>query len=495
MKTFKKLLALGLALVMTMAMGITAFAVTPADYSITVNGAKAGETYSAYKMFDLSVDDPTNPTAYRYTVNSAWASFADTDEFKAVFTVDNQGYVTSTATSSTTWSASSDLSKVADAAAKFAKDNSIAAAGTVKIAEGATTGKINLTEAGYYVVASTLGTRAMIETTPDAAAVSINEKNEEDTIDKQVKEDSTGAYGTSNDAEVGQLVEFKSTLNVVPRSINVKVHDTMTSGLTFTTGSIKIYTDADLTTELDASQYEIQATPDTGDTFTIQIKDTFAATATSTQTLYITYTATVNENAVVKDANGVAIVDQNNKTKVSFGDGTSSTEKTITTTTHKFEIKKHNSSNTVLAGAHFKLYIKTADAVEANEAEGIEAQDATYEEVKVVKIDDNNYRVATANETGVEIVTVASGNIVVWGVDSDTYYLEETVAPEGYNLLADKQEVKVDAANNTVADVLNSSGSELPSTGGMGTTIFYALGAVLVLGAGVLMVTRRRMAN
>ena len=191
-------------------------------------------------------------------------------------------------------------------------------------------------------------------------------------------------------------------------------------------------------------------------------------------------------------SNTPAIVDQKNKTTITYGDKQSVNSET-TTTTHKFEIKKHNSSDTVLAGAHFKLYIKTADAVEANEAENIEAPAATYEEVKVVKIDDNNYRVATANETGVEIVTVASGNIVVWGVDSDTYYLEETVAPEGYNLLADKQKVKVDAANNTVADVLNQSGSELPSTGGIGTTIFYIIGAILVIGAGVVLVTRRRM--
>ena len=183
-------------------------------------------------------------------------------------------------------------------------------------------------------------------------------------------------------------------------------------------------------------------------------------------------------------SNTPAIVDQKNKTTITYGDKQSVNSET-TTTTHKFEIKKHNSSDTVLAGAHFKLYIKTADAVET--------QAATYEEVKVVKIDDNNYRVATANETGVEIVTVASGNIVVWGVDSDTYYLEETVAPEGYNLLADKQEVKVDTANNTVADVLNKSGSELPSTGGIGTTIFYIIGAILVIGAGVVLVTRRRM--
>ena len=87
MKKAKKIMALVLAAVMVMAMGMTAFAADP-DYSITVTNAKEGETYKAFKMFDLSVDDPTNPTAFRYTVNSAWTAFAETDEFKAVFTVD-----------------------------------------------------------------------------------------------------------------------------------------------------------------------------------------------------------------------------------------------------------------------------------------------------------------------------------------------------------------------------------------------------------------------
>ena len=243
MNLVKKLLTIVIALVMMLGLGVTAMAdgdepgtdpaaATP-DYSITVNNAKPGETYTAYKMFDLSVDDPTDPTAYRYTVNSAWNDFADTEEFKAVYTVDNQGYVTSSVSGEPTWSATSRLSILAEKAAAYAKDKTIPEAGHVQIAEGENSGKIDLTGAGYYVIASTLGTRAMIETTPSNSEVTVNEKNELNSIDKTVKEDSTGNYGINNDSQIGDVVEFKSIVTVVPRSVNVKIHDTMTDGLTF----------------------------------------------------------------------------------------------------------------------------------------------------------------------------------------------------------------------------------------------------------------------
>jgi len=495
MKIFKKMMAIAVSFLMMLAMATTVFAVNPADYSITVNNAKAGETYTAYKMFDLSVNDPTNPTAFRYTVNSAWASFAETPEFKAVYTVDEQGYVTSKETSTTKWAAASEMSKVADAAAKFAKDNGISEAGHVTIESGQTSGKINLSGPGYYVVSSTLGTRAMIETTPAEAAVTINEKNEEDTIDKKVKEGDT--YGTNSDAQVGDTVEFKSEVTIVPRSVNVKIHDTMDSGLTLNTSSIKVYTDEALTTEYSAANVKTGAQADSDDTFTIVIPDAFAATATANQKLYIVYTAEINQNAVVKDSNGVAIVDQNNKTHVAFGDGTTSEEKTTTTTTHKFTVHKHATGETTnLADAIFQ--VKKGDVV-----------------VNLVKLDDNNYRVVDDTETTAPVshvgtdnsvntvvantivsdfVTVSGGDIVIWGVDSgEGYSILEIQAPKGYNMISTNPvTITVDANNSTTTDVENKTGTVLPSTGGIGTTIFYALGTLLIAGSAILFVNKRR---
>ncbi len=127
MKRTKRILALVLAFVLCMAMGTTAFATgqddtAAPDYSITVQNAKAGETYSAFKMLDLNVDDPTDPKAFRYTVNTAWTAFAQTDAFKAIYTVDLQGYVTTTQADQPAWSGESNFSKLVDAAAKYAAD-------------------------------------------------------------------------------------------------------------------------------------------------------------------------------------------------------------------------------------------------------------------------------------------------------------------------------------------------------------------------------------
>lgn len=503
MKRTRRILALVLAFVLCMAMGTTAFATgqndepQEPDYSITVNNAKEGETYTAFKMFDLSVDDPTHPTAFRYTVNSAWSEFATTTEFKKIFTVDEQGYVTTQQQEQPAWSGTSDFSILVDKAAKYAAEHSIAAAGSVKIPEGATSGKIELTEAGYYVISSTLGSRAMVESTPSNAAVTINEKNEEDTIEKLVREDSEEEYGENNDAQIGDTVDFKSKVTVVARSINVKVHDTMDEGLTLDTTSIKLYTDETLQTEYTEATIRTGTDADEGDTFTIDIPDTFAATANTPQHLFIVYSAELNKKAVSTDATGVKIVDQLNKTKVSFGDETSSTEDTTTTTTHKFTVNKYADNVTDLADAVFQL-----------------KKEGTV--INLYKIDANNYRVIDTTETTAPVshvqggslvnipagtivsdfVTVSSGDIVIWGVDSDEdYALKEIKAPDGYNLIAQDIPVKVKEDNTLIVDAKNETGAELPSTGGIGTTIFYVVGGILVVGAAVLLISKRRMGD
>ena len=504
MKITKKMAALVIAMVMVVVAAIPAMAAQSSNNRITVNGAKEGETYKAFKMLELFVDDTSNPTAYTYTVASDWVDFfanSNSAVWGTVLEKDATGtYFTrkSGVTDETAWSASA-LSAFAEAAAKYAAENRLSPVDTKTCAARATSVVLDTTESGYYLVTSTLGSRAMIDTTP--GDVEINEKNEEDSIHKTVKEDSTGDYGASNDAQVGDTVEFKSEVNIVPRSINVKVHDTMDSGLTLNANSIKIYTDQDHITAYTGATVRAgtgDSAPDTGDTFTIDIPDTFAATAIAPQKLYIVYTAELNARAVVKDNNAVTIVDQHNKTTVQFGDGTKSTEDITTTTTHKFSVFKHKKDSTKnLADAIFRVKKNGTD-------------------LNMIKLDDNNYRIVDDTETGnasthvaannevttvaagsvvSDFVTVASGDIVIWGVDSDEdYSITELQAPKGYNLLnPPTKEVTVNADNSTRIEVENYSGTELPSTGGIGTTILYIIGAILVLGAGILLVVRRRM--
>lgn len=473
MNNTRKILAILLAVVLVLALSVSVFADEPTkNDSITVNGTKVGETYKLYKMFDLIVNDEANPTAYSYTVNSAWADFfksaqgeTPAGEGAKYITVNSAGYVTEIKNNAGDV-VTDDSADLAAAAAKYAKDHNLAALKT----EQANSDMVVFSglDDGYYLISSTLGTKAMIETTPSNSDVTVNEKNPEDTIGKEVKEDSTGEFGKRDDAQIGDTVEFKSVATLLPGTTNVKVHDKMDSGLTYNG-------DAAVTGLTAGTDYTVGQEGE--DTFTITFSEDYLSGLRETTQVTITYTATLNENAVVQVENSVAVVDQTNRTSVSFGDGTSSTEDSTSTTTHSFRVFKHASgSPDNLADAEFEL--KKAGSV-----------------VALIKLDDNNYRVAKTGETGVEtFTTVASGDIVIWGVDSDNdYSLRETKAPDGYNALTAEHPVTVNSDNSTRADVENKTGSELPSTGGIGTTIFYIVGGVLVVGAAVVLISKKRM--
>lgn len=454
----KKIIAMLLALMIVMSMGTTAFAAT--HDSITINEAKVGEEYKLYKMFDLVVDNVEDPTNYSYTVNSAWSSFFAAGGAGAQYITVKNGYVTDI----------TDAAALAKAAANWTGKPG----DPVTVEATTETVVFDNLENGYYLITSTLGTFAMTETTPGKSEVTITEKNPEDTIIKKVKEDSTGEYGDENDAQVGDTVEFKSTVTLNKGTRNVVVHDVMDDGLTLNQDSIAI---ADLTEDLtENTQYTVAFNTADDCDFEITFKQAYLDTLTESTVLTLTYTAVLNENAVVKDKNGVAIEDQENKTKITYGNKQSVEDETKTTT-HKVIVNKYADKVENLAGAVFKL--KKANNV-----------------VMLIKIDDLNYRVAKAGETGAveSFTTVATGDVVIWGLDTDKdYTLEEVTAPTGYNKLPNDVSVTVNADNSTKIDVKNESGTELPTTGGIGTTIFYILGAALMIGAAVLLITKRRM--
>ena len=472
MTTMKKWVALLLAVLMLVSLTVVAGAEgNTVNNSITINNAKSGETYNLYTMFDLEVDNETAPTKYAYKVNSHWANFFGEGGKGAQYITVENGYVTGFTGDDTNSTAES----LAKAAAEWVKTQSIQPK-SVKV-EADTPAVFNNLPHGYHLITSTLGTLAMADTTPDSNAVTIDEKNPVDSIEKKVKEDSTETFDTSNDAQIGDIVKFQSTITLQPYTRNVVVHDKMDAGLSYTAGSIAI---EGLTQNTD---YTVNENPTDGDTFEIVFGESYLVNLTSQTTLTLTYTATLNENAV-KETTGdgtttatIAIVDQKNTTQITYGDS-QSVESQTTTTTRKFTVYKHASGSTDnLAGAVFSL-----------KKEG--------QVVPLVKLDDNNYRVAKTGETGTTntFITVATGDIVIWGVDSDSdYTLEEITAPNGYNKLNADEEVTVNADNTTRIEVENKSGAELPSTGGIGTTIFYVAGGVLVLLAVVLLVTKRRM--
>ncbi len=462
----KKLIAILLSLLLVMSISAAAFAEgeTKND-SITVNGVKEGETYNLYKLFDLIVDDEITPAAYSYTVNADWAAFfaaADAEEGTEAgpgnqyITVNTAGYVTEI----------SDAAALAAAAAAWT--GKPAAPVQTQVASGETVVFSGL-EDGYWLITSTLGTVAMTDTTPDENAVTVEEKNPEDTVAKQVKEDSTALFGDANDAQIGDTVEFQTVVTLYKGTRNVVVHDSMDDGLTYNAGSAVI---EGLTAGTD---YTVNESPTDGHTFDITFSDTFiSGLAAGPNAFTITYSAVLNQNAVSATP---AIAAQTNTAAVSYGDH-QSVDVSTTTTTHSFSVFKHAKDSTDnLADAVFSL--KKNGAV-----------------VSLIKLNDNNYRVAMPGETGAvtTFTTVAGGDIVIWGVDSDSdYTLLETEAPAGYNRLTAEVEVTVSADNATRADVENQTGAELPSTGGIGTTLFYVVGGLMVAGALVVLVSKKRM--
>ena len=182
MKIMKKMAALVIAMVMVAAAAIPAIAAQSSENTITVNGAKEGETYEAFKMLELFVDNTDNPKVYTYTVAADWVNFF-ADSNSAVWGTVLEKDATRTyfrtvsgISSETEWNASSALSAFAEAAAKYAADNNLNSVDSKACGAGEDSVVLNTRESGYYLVTSTLGTRAMIDTTP--GNVTINEKNE-----------------------------------------------------------------------------------------------------------------------------------------------------------------------------------------------------------------------------------------------------------------------------------------------------------------------------
>ena len=198
------------------------------------------------------------------------------------------------------------------------------------------------------------------------------------------------------------------------------------------------------------------------------------------KTINVEVTVFVNEEAVV-DTN------IENKLDMKYGNNYNAVPSTVNTKTTKFEFDKVDGtdSTTKLTGAEFQLLDGSTPVQLIKVTDGEEYRVATAEEIDA------------ADENLTTTIVTKGVTITIKGVDSDSdhsYKLHETKAPAGgYNLLTEDKAVTVDAGNSTHVDVENNKGSVLPSTGGMGTTIFYILGGALVLIAGVLLVTRRRM--
>lgn len=480
MKLSRKILSLVLALAMVMGLATTAFAEeggeTTTNGSITITNALKGETYNAYQILYLESYN-AEKGIYAYKANSAWEEWLRTQTTYVSF--DSQGYVT--------WVEGASAADFAKAAKGQLSSKTADGHVTPTVNGSATISNLKL---GYYLVDSTVGALCELNTTKPR--IEITDKNTKPTIEKKVQEDSDEKWGDVNDADIGQTVNFKSTISAKPGARKYVVHDKMDSKLKF--GGVTSITAGDATlTEGAGSDYTVVTTGLTdGCTFHIEFTKTYLDSITDDTNIVINYTAKLTSDAVA----GTGYV---NETWLDYGDNQHTEHDTTTTYTWKLPIYKYHKDGETpkaLAGAEFILY------------KGSEESNRDYAKVTDGKL--TGWTKTKAEAT--TLVSDDNGMIAVEGLDADTYYLEETKAPGGYNKLAGPVTVVISHAvtdegahmthtlkqGETDAEVErveieNKSGTELPSTGGIGTTIFYVLGSILVIGAVVLLIAKKRM--
>lgn len=518
----KKMFALILAIVMVMGLATTAFAAEEIETgSITINGAHTEYTYEIYKILDLysfnKNPDSESYGAYSYKVNATWKDFFATEYCQKYFAVNADGYVSLVEGNTL----QADIAAFAQEALKWAKDNSITPEKSTNNEDDYTTGTSNGVDyikfsnlpLGYYLIDSDVGALCGLTTTDKDASVLA--KNNPPTQEKQVKEDSTDTWGESNTADIGQVVEYRVIIDVHTGAENYVFHDYMDAGLTFDATSVKVYlaepgsagtgTDTvELVNTDDVTYYKVKSgenltscSTKTGEkcsvcgakhedcTFEIAFTDAAIAKFNTNDKIIIYYSAALNENALIAD-------DANtNKSRLEYGEGYCSGWDDTKTYTYSIDIVKTNGVNTLIDGAKFEIY----DVAENGTA------------LKFVQLADGSYRRATEDDTNtVTEIEVKNGKVTVSGFDNGTYYLEETVAPVGYNKLSSRQSFTISGKNLSAyfsedniyttgsgVWVVNQTGTMLPETGGMGTTLFYVFGVVLVAAAGILLVTKKRM--
>lgn len=501
MKHARKLTSLLLALVMVFALAVTVAAEettgTTGTGSITVVNPIAGRDYTAYKIFDVVYDAPTATGHYSYTIKSGdggspWFSTVET------YATPDNGLTLTQVEGTNTYVVTFDKDKFsapafAEALKKALADNSVTDTGK-QLAKSETSASVNNLDLGYYFVKSN-ETDALCNLTTTNPNANIHDKNNVPFEKKKTVD--------NNDFKVGDTVPFTIT-GKVPDHTGFKTYtylitDTMSKGLTFNETSVQVKVGDDVLTAGDAT-YTL-ATGGAADDYTFKVTIYVKNYAVGLP-IEVAYTATINENAVAKIST--------NKAELTYSNDPTDESKTgkipsedVKVYTSKIAIEKiekladgATATPKKLDGAQFVLY-KEETPKGGTTATKLyyKWNDTDASNKKVEWIADKNQ--ATVKETGKD---GNPGAASFDGLANGTYYLVETKAPAGYNQLTAPVTVTVNGgtaeANLTVTErVENQAGTLLPSTGGMGTTVFYVLGAVLVVGAGVLLVTKKRMSQ
>ena len=483
MKHARKLTSLLLALVMVFALAVTVAAeggTTAPTGSITVDNPVADKTYTAYKIFDVVYD--TAREHYSYTIEKSSPWFETVNGYTAGL------QLTPVAdTTSNTYVVTFDESEFSAPSFAEALKNALTTVIPTDVHQFAASadGKQQVANGlllGYYFVKSS-ETDALCNLTTTNPEVTIHDKND---MPFEKKVDKTNV-------DVGQTVKFTITGKVPDHTgfttYTYLITDTMTDGLTFDKTSVKVTING-ANVPQEPNGYTLTEPNDT-EQFTFKLSINVRNFKIG-DGIEVTYNATVNEKAIAEIESNKATLTYTNGPTVD--DDKTTTEREVKVYSSKIVIDKvekttDGTAGKKLSGAEFVLYKE--ETIEGNKT------------IKYYQWDETNKKVVwDADKTKATVLeTSTDGAATFGGLADGTYYLVETKAPAGYNQLKDPVTVPVkgsdtDTVKLTVtATVENQAGTLLPSTGGMGTTVFYVLGAVLVVGAGVLLVTKKRMSQ
>lgn len=495
MKTIKRSIALVLAMILTLAMSVTVFAAPNADqntFSLTLNKAVKGHTYEAYQILsgDLSADKAT-------LSNIKWGEGIKA-EGQTALGGDAAGYAKKLADMG-------NNSKELKAQAQIIGANLASASGSVTVTDPDAKNVISNLKPGYYLIKdkddSLQGqesyTEFILHVTDDVEA---NVKADVPSVEKKVKDtnDTTGdttGWQDSADYDIGDDVPFQLTATLANniesyKTYSLKFNDTLLKGLDYNNDAVIKLGDKDVTSYFTPS-YDA-----TAKTLTFTCDDILAFGAKNSDKIVVEYTAKLNENAVIGAAgnpNTVYLDFSNNPNNGGEGDRGKTPEDKVIVFTYKLTVNKVDKENKPLTGAEFSLFKKV---------------NGKEELVEVKKI----------------LSTNAEGTVFGFtGLDDGTYVLRETKTPDGYNSIEDQtftisakhdensDDPKLTALTGDVAsgsiinlgvmlekgelstDVVNNKGSVLPSTGGAGRVAIYVIGAILVLGGGIVLVTKKRV--
>ena len=527
-KAIKKLLAALLAVAMVCAMAIPAFAEN------SEGDVDSHHTYSAFQIFKGDVEG-NNIKDFKIS-NVDWGSniINNSDDFlNKLREADHIGPLFTNAKSAqevlaviSQWHDSDDDSiAFARFVCHYLYSNDANPTYVVRAGSNALT--IPEAKAGYYLFVDTTDfskddsyhsyNSFLLMVTKGNWNVPITPKAEKPTVEKKVYDNpdgtSTGGFGSSADHAINEKFQFQLTATL-PDSTNraydyydkysVIFHDTLSEGITYDGPYSVVIESNDITyTITDPSKYTINTDKlDSQNYFEVEIPDVKTCVAgldlNKGATITVTYTAHLNEKASVNTAGGgtsninkVYLTYSNNpQDESSIGKTPESTPVYVYT----YQLSNTKRQNTVdgpaLAGAGFKLY---SDA-ECNNEVGLYQEGEFYYPIK-----------DATGKKAVEMISGENGQFNVKGLDAGTYYLKETITPAGYDtcgvtpvtIKADhsgNDHVNLEGSNLTIVNK-TAGGLTLPSTGGIGTTIFYVGGGGLMVAAAILLITKKRMEN